>query len=256
MAKKKNLTWIWNLIFLIIILALLVSAFFILKSKGVFQSIINQNNTNDNSGSSGNIQYSCIDSDEGLSYYMVGHTTDQDNIKYYDKCESNSFLTEYYCSNNKVTTRGFICPTNYKCFQTRSGGYCNPLPTYQNGDLISSDSQSGVIISSSNEFIIDLGDIETGNCGLMAQISTGWDYANDKCQGIQAGEGIEWNFYDSDSLEYSRIDQAPIGLGIQTECVLDYDGTPFRLTMDKIIELTECEIDYNWEVRIVACNCQ
>ena len=84
--------------------------------------------SSDSGGSSDTTTYSCVDSDEGLSYYMPGFTTDQDGTKSYDNCEDTVLLTEYYCSDDRVAIREVACPLGYECYETRSGDYCDPIP--------------------------------------------------------------------------------------------------------------------------------
>lgn len=242
--NSKKIFWVTGILILIVLM--------------LFSSnLVPQDISGDNGGSGSDTTYSCIDSDEGLSYYMVGHATDQDGLKYYDKCEDN-LLTEYYCSNNKVTTREFACPLEYSCEQTRSGGYCQPLPTWNDGDVVGSNGGIGSSLAPTNSFDIDLSNdfIPGGTCGLKAQINAGWTYGNQNCQGIQGQEGVVWELWDSDSLEWSRVDSSPSSLGAETDCVLDYDGTPFTFKINKLTNLyPECEIDYNWDVTILACGC-
>ena len=262
--KKKN--WIvrnlgWMIFLFLMIIIILLGIMFWSKIALFLVGLVPQNMFNNNNsggaddGNNNQVTYSCTDSDEGLSYYMVGHVTDQDSLSYYDKCEDAVLLTEYYCSNNKVTIREFNCPSDYFCRQTRSGGSCEYVPQNSNGDVLSTDSGSGTT-TQDNVFGIDMGSLGSGNCRISATLSTSWSYANDLCHGIQGEESVKWSFYDSDSLEYSRIDLAPIGLGVEIPCGLDYNGIPFRLEMEKVQSLPDCEIDYEWEVRLIACECQ
>ena len=122
--KKKKQSNFWNILGWIIFAILIVFALYLINLKFdiIPQKIVNE--TDDSTGTT--ITYSCTDSDDGLSYYMPGYTTDQDGTKSYDNCHDGQ-LTEYYCSNDRVTTREVTCPTGYECYETRSGDYCDPL---------------------------------------------------------------------------------------------------------------------------------
>lgn len=200
----------------------------------------------------------CVDSDEGMSYYMPGYTLDQDNIKSYDKCEDNVLLKEYYCSNGKVLDKLFACPLGYECFQTRSGGYCDPLPSNTDGDLLGGESESGAVDDIVNVWEIDMDTIGSGNCQLGATLTTSWDYGDQAtCSNYQNIEGVAWDFYDSSGLQYTRVDTFPLSLGVDLGCGFDYDGeTPWLVQMTKTQGFIDCPIEFEWELRIVACNCQ
>ena len=199
---------------------------------------------------------SCTETDSGNDKDTPGITT-VSGVSYMDLClPVGQAVTEYYCSGDALAHDNIACDLGQICVDTRSGGYCEDAPTYNNGDLVGSDSGSGSTSNTDNVFEINLGDLGVGNCQLEATISTSWDYGNEFCQGLQGMEGVKWDFYDSNSLEYSRIDAVPVGLGVVTRCGLEYDGTPFRLEMSKTMGLPDCLIDYEWEVRIVACDCQ
>lgn len=195
----------------------------------------------------------CTDSD-AISKMTAGWVI-ADGVYYYDSCVDN-VVTEYYCDNG-VQTRDLPCDAGYECVFTRSGAYCDLIPTWSDGDVVGSDSGNSVTSLPHNTFEIDLSEnfVPGGTCGLMATISAGWTYGNQNCQGVQGSEGIIWTFHDSDSIEWSRVDTSPTYLGHSTDCILDYDGTPFKLTMEKILGMPECEIDYEYEVQVLACNC-
>lgn len=196
----------------------------------------------------------CTDSD-GINKMTPGWVI-EDGIYYYDSCVDD-VVTEYYCDGDGVQTRILPCDIGYECVFTRSGAFCDSIPTWSDGDVVGSNSGNSVTSAPFNSFEIDLSNdfVPGGNCGLMATITAGWTYGNQNCQGLQGSEGVSWIFYDSDSPEWSRVDTQPTYLGSATECILDYDGTPFRLTMEKILGLPECEIDYEWEINVIACGC-
>ena len=201
----------------------------------------------------------CTDTD-GIDEMVPGHVT-HDGLSYYDECAGNWAVIEYFC-NEGVDSKLIACDPGYICTATRSGDYCrSTAPTWENGDVVGSGSGSGSSSTSYNIFEIILSDDFNmdGTCGLMATIDAGWTYTNENqnCQGIQGSEGIHWMFYDSDSLEWERIDPNPTYLGASTECVLDWDGqTPFHLEMNKLLNIPECVIDYEYNVRVIVCNCQ
>lgn len=195
----------------------------------------------------------CSDTD-GINEMTPGHVT-YEGVSYYDKCAGNWAVTEYYC-NGDVNSKVIACDAGYICTATRSGDYCSKIPTWENGDVVGSGSGSGSSSLPYNVFEIDLSDFTDGTCGLMATIDAGWTYGNQNCQGIQGSEGVHWMFHDSDSLEWERIDTTPTSLGHATECVLDWDRqTPFHLEMSKLLLMPECEINYEYNVQVLACNC-
>lgn len=197
----------------------------------------------------------CTETDGGNNIYIPGITSFL-GVSYMDSClPEGQAVQEFYC-NDGVKENNVACALGEVCVQTRSGAYCEAsLPPLSDGDLISSTSGSGTSSETSNSFEIDLGDLESGNCGLQATISTSWDYESGSCEGLQGMEGVQWDFFDSIKLKYSRVDTNPIGLGVVTDCDLVYDGTPFKLMMSKLMGLPDCELSYEWEVRILACNC-
>ena len=65
--------------------------------------------------------YTCKDSDGGIIYNVKGLTTEYYGGEYnkasYDACVTNktSSLVEYYCSNNRLASVTYICPSNGTC---------------------------------------------------------------------------------------------------------------------------------------------
>lgn len=255
---KRNL-W-WMILLILITLGIIFWSQIILFFTSLIPQQINNQTGNGNTGGS-STSYSCTDSDAGLSYYMVGHVIDQDNLWYYDNCESSSELTEYYCSNDRVSTRTFNCPPDYECLQTRSGGYCNPPPQGTNGDIVGTGSGSGGITGGFVPAeVIDMDSLGLipGNCGLKMLLNTEWSYANpDSCQGIQGAEGLIWQVYDSNTLYWTRTDTSPTGLGTELNCGMDYDGIhDWRIMVGKTLNIPNCNINYEYDYKIVLCNCQ
>lgn len=266
MAKKKKKkgfrkNW-WKYLIILVILTLGILAYLFLDLiVGFFSGLILSPppwfpGPGGSSGGDGTT-LSCEDSDSGLNYYLPGHTTDQDNTRSYDNCESDTLLTEFYCAGSLVKEKVVACPLGYTCEQTRSGGYCEMPSSNNDGDLLGSGSDSGATDSPYESFEIDMGEIGSGNCEIGATFSTSWDYGNQECVGLQGAEGIIWTVYDSNGKVYTRTDLAPISLGNDLGCGLIYDGqTPFLVTMQKTAGLPNCVIEYEWELRLVACNCQ
>lgn len=256
--KKKTKKFIKGNLWWIVIILVLLGALLILYLKFNFVLQDFFNNSNNSGGGGSTTSYSCTDSDGGLSYYQPGHATDQNNLGYYDDCLDNVMLKEFYCSNNQVTSRNVACPLGYFCYSTRSGGYCLQYAGWKNGDVVDTQAGSGSILGGDYDITnIDLGNLlqEGGNCQLKATIETDWNYANDKCQGIQASEGMSWTLKDSGGTIYHREDLSPTAIGVILDCgVIDENQMTF--TAEKIMDLSECLIDYNWRIRFIACNCQ
>lgn len=266
MKKKswfsKNIGWMIFL-FLIIIIILLGFLFWGKISMLISGLIPPLNNESDGGGNDEITTTSCEETDGGLSYYMVGHATDQDGMQYYDKCENNVVLTEYYCHNNEVDIKTFSCPEGYTCLQTRSGGYCNPLPEGIDGDILLSGSGDGgfSILGNVPVTTINIGDISylPTNCDLGIKLTTNWWYENPaQCQPPLHPTlvGVNWELYDSIRLKYARIDPSPFGTTVEL-CGFEYDGsTPWEIWISKINDNPSCAIGYNYQYDIIACNCQ
>lgn len=138
---------------------------------------------------------------------------------------------------------------------------CDDSPTpsgWEEGDVVSDQeggSSGGSAGGGSWDISIPGNFIEDGDCRLGVRLSTSWDYANDKCSGLQGFEGVRWDFYDSYGLEYTRTDNNPIGLGMDI-CPVGWDGvTDWRLTATPTLGLPECLIDYDWTAQIYVCEC-
>jgi len=227
----------------------------------IFKSICGQCTTNEASLTiNPSIDSDCTDSD-GIDKYTPGHVT-SDGVRYYDKCDDTgaAMVTEYYCNGLEVATRDIMCEPGEFCIATRSGGYCElPSTGYDDGDVISSNGGSGILPQGGQSWDIDMGDLSLGgNCGIQALISTSWNYVNEEaCMGLPGMEGVSWMFSDSVSVKYSRLDAVPVAMGFPTACNLVYDGiTPFKLVMLKKFNYPNCDITYNWDIDLVACNCQ
>lgn len=207
---------------------------------------------------------SCTDSDGGRDRYTPGIVS-YNSEGYMDTClEVGAALTEYWCEGNEVRSENLACDYGEECIQTRSGAYCNDIaPTWSPGDTVFEGSGNGIISGASGNIatldLSDYGFTPDGTCRLGSQISTQWDYANEYCQGLQGAEGLEWKFYDSAGLEYSRIDPNPTGLGVDLHPeahILNWDGhTDWRATVEKTIGLPDCEINYEYSIRVYIYDC-
>ena len=201
----------------------------------------------------------CTDTDDGKNKYKPGITT-IDGIPYMDACSlDNTKVTEFWCNGDVLGQEDINCEIGETCVQTRSGGHCQVDDSgYSEGDTISSDSGSGILPQGGQSWDLSMGELSVGgNCGVKALISTSWNYVNEEaCMGVAGLEGVSWIFSDSVSVKYSRLDQVPVAMGVPTACNLEYDGvTPFELTMLKKFNYPDCDITFNWEVDLVACNC-
>lgn len=46
----------------------------------------------------------------------------------------------------------------------------------------------------------------------------------------------------------------PIAIGVQV-CPLEWDGTPWRFEVAKIQNIPGCEIDYEFDLNVIVCEC-
>lgn len=211
-------------------------------------------------------QETCVDSD-GDNRDTVGHVT-YAGESYYDKCLAvGQGVTEYICENNQVKSKNWACDYGEICMQTRSGGHCIPAPhVWHQGDTVFQGSGSGSLIGVSNQIsslnLADYGITTDGTCQLGAQISTSWSYANPSlCSGLMGTEGLKWDFFDSNGLEYSRLDAVPLGLGIDLSPAnghnLEWDGVHNWVgTVTKIPNiLPNCIINYEYQMRLYIYSC-
>lgn len=127
---------------------------------------------------------------------------------------------------------------------------------YDVGDVVGGGSQSGIISGTSDSWEFDLSGVSVGgNCYLGAKINTQWDYANDKCSGIQGTEGLIWSFYDSSGIVYEDREISPQSRSVEL-CPLYWDGVNnWEIKIEKLINLPECQMSYAWDVEIFVCEC-
>ncbi len=201
----------------------------------------------------------CVDSD-GRDRYAVGHVTYSFDT-FYDRClDVGAAVTEYTCVNGLVYSENLMCDYGEECIQTRSGGHCVDLVhEWSPGDTVWEGTGSASVIGNAPQISnIDLSDygIETGGtCRLGVQFQTSWSYANNKCTGIPGMQGVKWDFYDSNGLAYSRVDSAPVSLGVDLHPethVLEWDPqTLWVASMQPFpFPFPECSITYEWSMRI------
>jgi len=65
------------------------------------------------------LKASCIDSDSGQDIFVKGVVSKGTNSNT-DICTSVTILKEYYCFQNSIKSKGYTCPSGYKC----SNGAC------------------------------------------------------------------------------------------------------------------------------------
>ena len=168
-----------------------------------------------------------------------------------DKNYNGEYDTEIDCITNQERLTVTDCST--------------PSPS-ENGISVGGSEGNGVVIDGSEGIYdhIDLGDLPPtgeGNCKLQALINTDWDYSTlskeqQLCVGIQGQEGVHFTFSDSEGQVWERIDTKPTALGSATKCGLVWDGkTDFLFTAETTIGFSECEIEINYDVDVVTCQC-
>jgi len=160
-------------------------------------------------------------------------------------------------NNNRVDTGD--CLTNQVELNVLPRPDTPPIDEgYDVGDVVGGGSGSGSLTGSEEaEIVFDLGDVSVGgNCYLGAKIYTNWEYANDKCYGVQGQQGVDWVFVDSSSIAWSYADAFPQSHDIDL-CPLNWDGVnQWKLIIDPYSEnLPECQINYNYNVEIYICEC-
>lgn len=209
------------------------------------------------------VVHTCTDSD-GENKDIPGHVI-YDGATSYDQCQADgNTVQEFICVNNIQNSKMLSCGAGKYCLQTRSGGECVNLPTWNPGDTVFSGSGSASVIGNSPQISsIDLskyGLSANGNCRLGVQLQTSWYYSNDKCIGIPGMQGIKWEIFDSNGLRYNRIDSTPISLGVDLfppNYIWNWDGiTPWRASITPYpFPFPECSITYSWEARIYIYDC-
>lgn len=147
------------------------------------------------------------------------------------------------------------CYTNIEPLEVKS---CPEPDTTEDGTHVGGIGGSTIISDEGAEIIIDLSGIEGGNCDLMAQISYSWDYVNpDMCFGIQSMESIHFEFHDSTDLIWEQDYINPIGMGFETQCGLNWDGVNnWIFTANKVANIEGCELEVEFDINVLTCNCK
>lgn len=204
----------------------------------------------------------CIDSDGGKMFNTGGKvTTALGNM--YDTCQPNGMdLLEFYCENDVQKSTGIGCPNG--CIDSPSGDYCSPNKIWHAGDTVFSGTGTGTLVGTNSVGSLDLSEYGItvgGTCRLGAQIQTSWSYDNPVlCQGVWGVEGLKLDFYDSNGLEYTRTDPAPMALGVDLHPeahILEWDGVNLwqgYLTRVPGV-MQNCVINYEYSLRVYIYDC-
>ena len=200
----------------------------------------------------------CYDSDGGINVNTPGHV-EVDGISYYDKClEIGSAVTEYFCEDGEVKSEDWMCDYGEVCVETRSGGHCEKIPTsWEVGDVVSVGDASGDM-QGEISFPINLGDFTSGgDCYAGIKIVTDWGYITpNECNGIVGPQAVEWTFYDSNGLRWSRVDNSPHADYAEI-CPTNFDGqTQWKIEMKQLHPYPECLIGYDLNYKVFICECE
>lgn len=205
----------------------------------------------------------CTETDGG-NVNTIPSTTVSGGVGYMDYCFDSTTVYEYWCLSDGTWQGGKSdCGNGEICLSSRSGGYCK-AKSWNAGDTVTSGSGSGSLTGVQEGFAeIDLSQYgigTDGNCRLGVQLQTSWSYGNDKCVGLQGAEGMKWDFYDSNGLEYSRIDSSPVSLGVDLHPethILNWDGhTKWRAYAKQYpFVFPDCIINYEYTARIYIYDC-
>ncbi len=209
------------------------------------------------------LTHTCSETDGGNVNTVPGTTTG-DGVARMDYCFDATTVYEYWCNGNEWNGGKSSCASGEVCLATRSGGVCR-LKTWNPGDTVWEGSGSASVIGTSpvtNSIdLSDYGISTNGNCRLGVQLSTSWNYANDRCVGYPGMQGVKWDFYDSNGLEYTRLDTAPVSLGVDispaTGHSLEWNGnTNWIASMQPFpFQYPDCSITYEYTARIYIYDC-
>ena len=205
----------------------------------------------------------CTDSDGGINYDVGGKVTTNLGVLY-DTCQPNGMdLLEFYCEGGIKKNSGIGCVNG--CIDSPTGDYCSPTKIWHAGDTVFSGSGTGTLVAMNQFALLDLSEYGItvgGTCRLGAQIQTSWSYDNPVlCTGVWGMEGAQFDFHDSNGLEYSRIDATPISLGIDLNPSnghnLEWDGvTLWRGEVSKFPNvLPQCILHYEYSLRVYIYDC-
>lgn len=198
------------------------------------------------------------DGEWGLVY-----TGSTDNTGTWSKTEEVNVLGKYYfrgvCDNNAngVFDIGADCITNQEYLEIIT---C-PSSDHEDGDIIVEIGEDVNMGEGISEVFkpIDLGDFpytDGEGCKLQALIETDWHYVDeDKCYGIQGMEGMHFELWDSIGKKWERTDTSPVALGSQTICDLQWNGNPWTFKAQKILNIYQCQIALEYNIKIITCDC-
>lgn len=204
----------------------------------------------------------CSETDGGMVEETPGITTFNGD-SYMDKCQTNTSVYEYYCEGNVMKDIVLSCAPGQTCIPSRSGGYCHSRD-WNPGDTVFQGGGNGAIVGGQEGFAeIDLSDygIETGgNCQLGARITMNWNYGNSKCVGIPGAAGMQFEFYDSLGLEYTKIDATPASWTVDLHPrghILSWDGhTKWKAYARQFpFQFPECVENYDYTIKIYIYEC-
>lgn len=211
----------------------------------------------------------CTDSDGGQDRYTPGHVT-TDSGSAYDVCEyDNLGVIEYYCDDLLgLQGASLPCDIGQSCISTRSGGYCGEAGTggWSPGDEVFAESgesgiSGGVVTATGYIDLSDYGFIPGGTCSLKVRLHTYWDYQDeDACSELRDGhvrrQALNWQFYDSDGLAWSRSDYTPENIYDVIYPPLHWDGVnPWVLKVGMVYQINGCSIQYYYDINIDIHEC-
>lgn len=199
----------------------------------------------------------CTDTD-GKNKMTPGHVT-YDGVSYYDDCAGNWAVKEFWCNGDILTESIIACDPGYICTETRSGDYCGSTDYgYEVGDVIGTGSVGNDIFGVGGQSnLVDLSGTESlGDCYLGIKINTDWGYITpNECNGIIGPQVLEWLFYDSNGLRWSRVDTTPVALGVDI-CPASWDGqSPWSITATTLHPYANCDIGYDLDWEVYVCEC-
>ncbi len=160
-------------------------------------------------------------------------------------------------NNNLIYEEGIDCVTNIEKLTVQDCSFGT-----DDGDVVGG--AEGTEYFENDEYIeMDMSGIVEGNCSLMARIQYDWNYVDaDACQqegiaGVPVYEGVLLEFDDSVGTVWESYEYSPNpGVGDETDCGLVWDGTNvWRFYMSRIKDIPGCEIELNYDVDIITCEC-
>lgn len=193
--------------------------------------------------------------------WKLAYSGTTDDLGQWKKTETVDVLGKYYfrgaCDKNANGVYDLEdCITNQEEVNVVT---CNS--GHQDGDVIDEIDEGINMGEGISEVFkpIDLGDFpytDGEGCKLKALISTSWNYVDEeKCHNLQALEGMHFELWDSEKKVWERTDASPIALGSETYCGLQWDGTPWTFKAQKVLNIYQCQITLDYNIKIVTCDC-